>query len=49
MLLYKPTLSPAAIEIIFDKVSAILVRIFKGDCECSSKCVIKASTTVYKY
>lgn len=41
-----PTLSPAAIAIIFDKTSAILVRIFGFDFELSSKCDIKVSTTV---
>lgn len=41
-----PTLSPAAIEIIFDKTSAILVRILGSDFDLSSKCDINASTTV---
>jgi hypothetical protein len=41
-----PTLSPAAVAIIFDKTSAMLDRIFGSDFELSSKCDISVSTTV---
>lgn len=44
-----PTLSPAAMAIIFDRTSAMLVRIPGLDFAFSSRCAMSASTTVYEY
>lgn len=44
-----PTLSPAAIAIIFDRTTASEVRVFGEDLKLLSRCCISVSTTVYEY